>query len=186
MGGPANRELEPGGEVLSQRLDGLLGRAHVLRQSAEQVYRSLSAERERLSRIPSIWPTVGGRVTSRFGRRPDPFTGQTAFHRGVDLGARKGTPVLATADGRVVKVRHSSSGFGNQVTLEHGNEYRTSYAHCDRILVSKGQKVARGDVIATVGSSGHSTAPHLHYEVHRDGRFVNPLDYVLPLDFVID
>jgi murein DD-endopeptidase MepM/ murein hydrolase activator NlpD len=93
---------------------------------------------------------------------------------------------MVTANGRVKKVVHSSSGHGNRVTVDHGNGYKTFYAHCDRILVSEGQKVARGDLIATVGSTGHSTAPHLHYEVIRDSRYVDPREYILPRDFVVD
>jgi murein DD-endopeptidase MepM/ murein hydrolase activator NlpD len=186
VGGPSARAFEGEAAGLDLHLDRLLGRARVLKQSAEEVFSSLKDTRDSLGRIPSIWPILGGRITSRFGRRPDPFTGRTTFHRGIDLGARRGTPVMVTANGRVKKVVHSSSGHGNRVTVDHGNGYKTFYAHCDRILVSEGQKVARGDLIATVGSTGHSTAPHLHYEVIRDSRYVDPREYILPRDFVVD
>jgi len=186
VGGPPARTFQGESAALSLHLDRMLGRARVLRQSAEEVFSSLKGARDRLARIPSVWPILGGRITSRFGRRPDPFTGRTAFHRGLDLGARKGTPIMATANGRVQKVVHATSGYGNRLILDHGNGCKTIYAHCDRILVRQGQKVARGDVIATVGSTGHSTAPHLHYEVIRDGRYEDPRDYILPRDFVVD
>ncbi len=186
VGGPVTRELLGESASLDIHLDRLLGRARVLRQSAEEVFGSLREARENLGRIPSIWPILGGRTSSGFGRRPDPFTGRTAFHRGMDLSARRGTPVMATANGRVKKVKRSSSGYGNQVTLDHGEGLETFYAHCDRLMVSEGQKVLRGDVIATVGSTGHSTAPHLHYEVRRDGRYVDPREYILPRDFIVD
>jgi murein DD-endopeptidase MepM/ murein hydrolase activator NlpD len=186
VGGPAGRELMGETAGIDIHLDRLLGRARVLRQSAEEVFGSLRESRDNLARIPSIWPILGGRTSSGFGRRPDPFTGRTAFHRGMDLSARRGTPVMATANARVKKVKRSSSGYGNQLTLDHGDGLETFYAHCDRITVSEGQKVVRGDVVATVGSTGHSTAPHLHYEVRRDGRYVNPREYILPRDFVVD
>ncbi len=186
VGGPGTRAFVGEAAGLDLHLDRLLGRAQVLKQSAEDVFSSLKDARDSLGRIPSIWPILGGRITSRFGRRPDPFTGRTAFHRGIDLGAKRGTPVMVTANGRVKKVVHSSSGHGNRVTVDHGNGYKTFYAHCDRVLVGEGQKVARGDVIATVGSTGHSTAPHLHYEVIRESRYVDPREYILPRDFVVD
>jgi len=186
VGGPKMLDIGSEAAGIDLHLDRLLGRARVLGQSAEEVFSRLRDARENLGRIPSIWPILGGRITSRFGRRPDPFTGRTAFHRGIDLGARRGTPVMVTANGRIAKVERSSSGYGHQVTVDHGNSYQTFYAHCDRIMVSEGQKVARGDVIATVGSTGHSTAPHLHYEVIKEDRYVNPKEYILPRDFIVD
>lgn len=187
VGGPAPAH-PPTAELASvdRRLDRLSGRAQVLRQSAESVLSALRDDQERLSRIPSIRPVVGGRLSSRFGRRVDPFTGRPAFHRGIDLSARKGTPIMATADGRVLKVRRSDTGYGNMLIIDHGNGLETRYAHCDRLLVSKGQKIARGEVVATVGSSGHSTAPHLHYEVIRHDRYGNPSQYILSDEFIVD
>lgn len=186
VGGPGLPGFEDVASTLARKLEGLLGRAHVLKQSAEEVYGELLDSREELSRIPSIWPLLKGRTTSRYGRRIDPFTGKPSFHRGLDLGAPKGTPIFSTADGRVRKVRYSNVHFGNTVEVDHGNGFVTRYAHCDRIEVSKGQKVARGDVIAGVGSTGHSTAPHLHYEVIRDDISLNPRDFILARDFVVD
>ncbi|MDP6669737.1 MAG: M23 family metallopeptidase [Candidatus Krumholzibacteria bacterium] len=186
VGGPGLPGFEDVASTLARKLEGLLGRAHVLKQSAEEVYGELLDSREELSRIPSIWPLLKGRTTSRYGRRIDPFTGKPSFHRGLDLGAPKGTPIFSTADGRVRKVRYSNVHFGNTVEVDHGNGFVTRYAHCDRIEVSKGQKVARGDVIAGVGSTGHSTAPHLHYEVIRDDKAMNPRDFILARDFVVD
>ncbi len=168
------------------RLDRLLGRSQVLRQSAEGVLESLRDGQETLSRIPSIRPLVGGRLSSRYGRRVDPFTGRPAFHRGIDVSARRGTPILSPADGRVKKVRRSSAGYGNMLIVDHGNGFETRFAHCDQILVSRGQKLARGEVVATVGSSGHSTAPHLHYEVIRDNKHRNPSHYILSDEFIVD
>jgi murein DD-endopeptidase MepM/ murein hydrolase activator NlpD len=186
VGGPAPLRLSSEAAGLDHRLDRLLGRAQVLRQSAEEVLLGIRENREQLSRVPSIRPVIGGRVSSRYGRRIDPFTGRPAFHRGLDISARRGTAILATADGRVKRVLRSAAGFGNEVLIDHGNGYQTRYAHCDRILVSRGQKVARGEVIATVGDTGHSTGPHLHYEVIREGRHHNPTHFILSDEFVVD
>ncbi len=186
VGGPVNEKPVAELAGVSLRLDRLAGRSHVLRQSAEGVLESLRDSEEKLSRIPSIRPIVGGRLSSRYGRRVDPFTGQPAFHRGIDVSARRGTPIMTPADGRVKKVRRSSAGYGNMLTIDHGNGFETKFAHCDRILVSRGQKVARGEVVATVGSTGHSTAPHLHYEVIRDGKHYNPSHYILSDEFIVD
>ncbi len=185
-GGPRN--FEPTFELagVDHRLGRLASRAQVLRQSSEGVLESLREKQEALSRIPSVRPIVGGRLTSRYGRRVDPFTGRSAFHRGIDLASRRGTPIMAPADGRVSKVRRSNAGLGNMLVIDHGNGLETRYAHCDRILVSRGQKVARGEVVGSVGSTGHSTAPHLHYEVIRDGRHDNPSHYILSDEFIVD
>ena len=186
VGGPAPLRLSSEAAGLDHRLDRLLGRAQVLRQSAEEVLLNIREDRENLSRVPSIRPVIGGRVSSRYGRRIDPFTGRPGFHRGLDISARRGTAILAAADGRVKRVLLSAAGFGHEVLIDHGNGYQTRYAHCDRVLVSRGQKVARGEVIATVGNTGHSTGPHLHYEVIRDGRHHNPTHFILSDEFIVD
>ncbi len=186
VGGPTNERPMAELAGVDLRLDRLMGRSQVLRQSAEGVLESLRNGQETLSRIPSIRPLVGGRLSSRYGRRVDPFTGRPAFHRGIDVSARRGTPILSPADGRVKKVRRSSAGYGNMLIIDHGNGFETRFAHCERILVSRGQKLARGEVVATVGSSGHSTAPHLHYEVIRDNKHRNPSHYILSDEFIVD
>lgn len=186
VGGPGN--LRPTGELagIDRRLDRLSGRSQVLRQSAESVLSALRSNERRLRSIPSIQPVSGGRLTSRFGLRVDPFTGRIAHHDGLDFSARTGTPIVCTADGNVSSVEHSPAGYGNVLVIDHGEGVQTRYAHCDRILVLPGHKVVRGEVVATVGSSGHSTAPHLHYEVLRNGQLGNPLGYILSDEFVVD
>ncbi len=186
VGGPVHEPLVTQAAGVDHRLDRLSARALVLRQSAEEVLEAIEVDQERLSRLPSIRPIIGGRVSSRYGRRVDPFTGRPAFHHGIDLSARRGTPIMATADGRVKKLQRSSGGYGNLLVIDHGNGYETRYAHCDRILVHKGQKVARGELIATVGSSGHSTAPHLHYEVSKGKKSANPSQFILSGEFIVD
>jgi murein DD-endopeptidase MepM/ murein hydrolase activator NlpD len=186
VGGPSS--LRPTAELagVDRRLDRLSGRSQVLRQSAESVLSAIRDNQGRLRGIPSIRPVSSGRLTSRFGRRVDPFTGRVAHHDGIDISARPGTPIVSTADGLVRSVAFSDTGYGNVLVIDHGDGFETRYAHCDRILVAGGQKVVRGEVVATVGSSGHSTAPHLHYEILRHGELGNPSSYILSDEFVVD
>lgn len=117
-------------------------------------------------------------VTSEFGYRKDPFTGKTAGHSGIDLGAPKGTAIRAALPGTVYVVRYSKSGYGYHVMVDHGGGFVTLYAHCSKILVSEGQKVDTGTVIAEVGSTGRSTGNHLHFEVRINGEKKNPRSYL--------
>lgn len=118
---------------------------------------------------------VAGVVTSAFGRRSDPFHGRNRAHKGIDIAAPAGTPVHPVRPGTVVSAERRG-GYGNVVVLDHGDGTTSLYAHCNELKVQKGDKVALGDVIATVGSTGRSTGPHLHLEIHRDGRAVDPVD----------
>jgi murein DD-endopeptidase MepM/ murein hydrolase activator NlpD len=125
---------------------------------------------------PSIWP-VDGRLMGAFGERTDPFSGEGAFHKGVDISAPIGTPIRATADGIVV-FAETESTFGRLVRINHGNGVETYYAHLSRFYVQAGQDVRRGELIGAVGTSGRVTAPHLHYEVRLGGAPVNPYRYL--------
>ena len=126
---------------------------------------------------PSIRPTTGW-LSSRFGYRISPFTGRKELHKGLDIANRKGTDVLATARG-VVTFSGKNGSMGRMIVLDHGHGMITRYAHLDATLKKKGEKVKRGEIIAKMGSSGRSTGPHLHYEVHRNGVPVNPAKYIL-------
>jgi murein DD-endopeptidase MepM/ murein hydrolase activator NlpD len=126
--------------------------------------------------VPSMWP-VNGRLLSRFGDRQDPFSGEGAFHKGVDISAPMGTPIHAAADGIVVQAEWSS-GWGRMVLIDHGNGLRTLYAHLSRFEVVPGQEVRRGMVLGYSGQSGRATSPHLHFEVRRGGVAVNPYPYL--------
>lgn len=130
----------------------------------------------RLARAPNIWP-VEGRLNDGFGQRIDPFNGEGAFHRGLDITAPYGQPVVATADA-VVDFANWQTGYGKLVILEHGGGIATRYAHLSAFNVTQGQQVKRGDVIGYVGLSGRSTGPHLHYEVWVRGIPVNPHKYL--------
>lgn len=117
-------------------------------------------------------------VTSEFGYRKDPFTGQTKGQGGLDMGAPKGTPIRSALDGTVYVVRYSTSGYGYHVMVDHGGGFVTLYAHCSKILVSEGQQVKAGDKIAEVGTTGRSTGNHLHFEIRIGGEKQNPRSYL--------
>ena len=122
--------------------------------------------------MPSIWPAAGY-VSSPYGLR----FGGTEFHQGIDIAAEMGTPIVATADG-VVTAAGWNGGYGNMVDIDHGSGIVTRYGHASAVAVSVGQQVRRGEVIASVGSTGRSTGPHVHYEVRVDGQPVNPAGYL--------
>ena len=115
---------------------------------------------------------------SGFAQRTDPFSGEGAFHTGVDISAPTGTPVRSTAEGVVVSAEPVSGGYGRLVIVDHGGGVQTYYAHLSKILVHSGQQVHRGDLVGAVGSSGRTTAPHLHYEVRMGGSPRNPYRYL--------
>lgn len=125
---------------------------------------------------PSLWP-VEGAIHSAFGVRNDPFSGEGAFHTGIDLAAARGTPVKVTADG-VVTTEGWSGGYGKLLIVDHGNGIETYYAHLSQFTVVPGQEVRRGQVIALSGGTGRSTGPHVHYEVRIQGTPVNPYNFL--------
>jgi murein DD-endopeptidase MepM/ murein hydrolase activator NlpD len=125
---------------------------------------------------PSIWP-IEGLMRSSYGSRLDPFSGEGAFHKGIDLAAPKGTPVYVTADG-VVERAEWEGGYGKIIIVDHGNGVETYYAHLASFLVVPGLEVRRGQIIARSGGTGHATGPHLHYEVRLGGVPVNPYKYL--------
>jgi murein DD-endopeptidase MepM/ murein hydrolase activator NlpD len=130
-----------------------------------------------LNTVPTGFP-VDGRLMGAFGQRQDPFSGEGAFHKGVDLSAPSGTPVHATADGIVMHADSTLSGYGRLVVLDHGGGYQTYYAHLSKFFVHVGQEVRRGELVGSVGSTGRVTAPHLHYEVHISGLARNPRQFM--------
>ena len=128
--------------------------------------------------VPSRMPLEGSRMTSGYGMRDHPILRQRRRHDGIDLAAPTGTPVYATADGIVGRADWFSS-YGLYVSIDHGADLETRYAHMSRLAVSAGDRVRKGDVIGYVGSTGRSTGPHLHYEVRVDGVAVNPIPYMV-------
>jgi murein DD-endopeptidase MepM/ murein hydrolase activator NlpD len=130
----------------------------------------------RLAAQPSLWP-VEGRIVSSFGERIDPFNGEGAFHRGVDISGDPGQNIYAPADG-VIEFTGTRSGYGKTVIVAHDNDISTLFGHMSGYAVTAGQRVSRGDVIGYVGSTGRSTGPHVHYEVHIRNAPVNPYKYL--------
>jgi murein DD-endopeptidase MepM/ murein hydrolase activator NlpD len=148
-----------------------------IKTQLELVEERLDKRGQVLSSTPTTAPVLG-LITDGFGMRPDPFTGRMAVHRGLDISARRKTRVLSPADGIVVSAGRNG-GLGKVVRVSHGFGYTTVYGHLDKMSVQPGDEVRRGDELGLLGSSGRSTGPHLHYEVHVDGRAVNPLYYIL-------
>jgi murein DD-endopeptidase MepM/ murein hydrolase activator NlpD len=134
------------------------------------------ARRWHSNTYPSIWP-VDGPLLGPYGQRIDPFSGEGAYHTGVDISAVSGTPVRAAADGIVVHAARNG-GYGRLVVIDHGNGFQTYYAHLASFGVVMGQEIRRGEILGTVGSSGRVTAPHLHYEVRNGGAPVNPYRFL--------
>ena len=160
-------------------LEILIRRANSLAASFAEVSDTLSQHAERLSHIPSIMPTAGW-LSSAFSRsRFHPILHIARPHEGIDVSAPMGAPIVAPAAGTVTMVT-VQTGYGNVLEIDHGDGIVTKYAHCSRIVVRVGQRVKRGQVIANVGNTGLSTGPHLHYEIHVNGKVVDPLTYVLP------
>lgn len=136
--------------------------------------------------VPPILPEPGKfRLSSSFGNRTDPVRGGREYHSGIDLATSKGIPVYATGDGVIEKTKHSFRGYGNEILINHGFGYQTRYAHLNSIEVAEGTRVKRGDKIGTVGNTGKSTGPHLHYEVIYMNKKMNPWNYMdlkMPID----
>jgi murein DD-endopeptidase MepM/ murein hydrolase activator NlpD len=131
----------------------------------------------RLAAAPTLWP-IEGRITGSFGERIDPFSGEGAFHRGIDISGDIGTRIIAPADG-VVQFADIMNGYGRTVMIDHGNGISTLYGHLSGFAVSAGEEIHRGDTLGYVGQSGRSTGPHLHYEVRIFNTPVNPHKYLL-------
>jgi murein DD-endopeptidase MepM/ murein hydrolase activator NlpD len=145
--------------------------------SFSELMSSLRGRMTQWASTPSIWP-VHGWFSSGYGKRLSPFTGTIMMHKGIDVAAYSGTPVVSPADGRVEAVDRDS-GLGNVVVIDHGYGIKTLYGHLLQTYVHAGMRVKRGETIAAVGNTGLSTGPHLHYEVHVNGQTVDPLRYII-------
>lgn len=177
VGGPAPQDdVDREFNEIQQRIDEVRRQIDLRRESQEEIQGILNDQRSLLAAKPSGWP-IKGWLTSKFGMRRDPFNGRRKMHEGLDIAARTGTPVVATADGIVSSVR-TEAGYGKVAVVDHGYGYRTIYGHNSRIYVKVGQRVRRGDRIAAVGNTGRSTGSHIHYEVRLNGVPVNPKKYL--------
>jgi murein DD-endopeptidase MepM/ murein hydrolase activator NlpD len=166
-------------ETIRADVETLIQRADLLSARFAAVTDSLERNAQRLASLPSIMPTAGW-LTSQFTKkRYHPILHVSRPHEGIDVVAEMGAPIVAPASGTVTKVARET-GYGNVLEIDHGNGIVTRYAHCSRIDVHRGQHVTRGQRIAAVGNTGLATGPHLHYEIHVNGKVVDPLTYVLP------
>ena len=164
----------------TKRIDVLNKELVIQSKSLDDILKLAEAKSDFLSAIPAIQPVRNENLknlASGFGYRTDPFTKVKKMHEGMDFSAKTGTPVYATGDGIIERADNNASGYGNHIVVRHGFGYETLYAHLSKYNARAGQKVKRGDIIGYVGSTGRSEAPHLHYEVHKDGKVVNPLNF---------
>lgn len=188
-GGSRYKEFEKfeTGELIvetTKKLKKLQKQLYVQSRSYDEIADMVKSKQEMLASIPAIQPVANKnlkRIASGFGWRTDPFYKTRKFHAGLDFSAPTGTPIYATGDGKVIKAYTSKyrnkRGLGNHVKIKHGFGYQTIYGHMSKVDVRKGQKVKRGQIIGYVGNTGKSTAPHLHYEVVKNDRKVNPVDF---------
>ena len=164
----------------TKRLDIIQKQMVIQSKSLDEIAKLAEEKEDLLAAIPAIQPINNEELTrmaSGFGWRSDPFTKARKMHWGMDFTAPKGTPIYASGDGKVKRADNSASGYGKHIRIDHGYGYMTLYAHLSRYNVKRGQKVERGDLIGFVGSTGRSEAPHLHYEVWKDGSRINPINF---------
>ena len=167
-------------ENTTKRVDILTKELVIQSKSLDEIVALAKQKEKLLAAIPAIQPVKNEdlkHMASGYGYRSDPFTKIRKFHYGMDFTARTGTPIYATGDGVVYKADASLSGYGNHIEVNHGYGYKTLYAHLSKYNCRPGQRVKRGDIIGYVGSTGRSQAPHLHYEVFKNGERVNPLNF---------
>ena len=163
---------------ITNTLNSLKSRIEAQKKSYDQVDELVKNKEELLSHTPAIQPVSNkdlSRIASGFGSRIDPVYKTVKFHYGLDFAAPQGTPIYATADGTVTTAGSTGNGYGNHVVINHGYGYETLFGHMVRVKVSNGQAIKRGEVIGWVGSTGKSTGPHCHYEVHKNGEKIDPI-----------
>ena len=183
-------------ELLSEsilRVEKLKRKMEIQSQSLSTIYDMALKKEEKLASIPSIKPIRIDKLKrklshlSGYGIRIHPVHKVKKFHKGIDFTAPRGTEIQATGNGVVTRVENKKRGYGKNITIEHGFGYQTLYAHMETISINKGDIVVKGQSLGTVGSSGTSTAPHLHYEVRFNGKSVNPIDFCMddltPLEY---
>jgi murein DD-endopeptidase MepM/ murein hydrolase activator NlpD len=189
FGGPSyidtkllENEVKNGDEIIGRKAFELAvkyvdDQAHANEASFQEIIKYITDQRAKLTAVPSGWP-VQGWITCGFGSRIDPFTGALSFHQGVDIANDIGTPIKATADGVVNFAEFDRGGYGNLVVINHGNGYMTRFGHMLKFVVSPGQHVKKGQIIGYLGTTGRSTAPHVHYEIRLNGVAISPVKYL--------
>jgi murein DD-endopeptidase MepM/ murein hydrolase activator NlpD len=176
IGGPVESAPDSDMSDLQQQIDQIRASIDLRRESQEEVSGFLTEQSSLLSSKPGGWPSRGW-VTSNFGIRNSPFSNQRTMHEGIDIAARVGTPVYSTAAG-IVSRANVENGYGKLVVIDHGYGYKTYYGHNSKLMVKVGQRVKRGDLIASSGNTGSSTGPHVHYEVRLNGVPLNPRKFM--------
>lgn len=191
MGGPTEEDTARFSHILQEKNDELAMKVQSsLRLTSQQASKQeasfkeinafLDKQRSILAATPSLWPSKGW-ITSGFGKRSSPLTGEPGRHMGVDIANEVNTPIRATADG-IVTYAGWEAGYGRLVAIEHGYGYSTRYGHCARIEVKVGDEIKKGQIVGYMGSTGHSTGSHVHYEVRVHGMPVNPEKYLPKID----
>src|SRR5690625_2769944 len=156
-------DIEFQSEALVRRYEGTL--ANIIETNKEMEY------------VPTIWPADDDFITSQFGSRSDPFNRKSAMHTGVDIRGSWGDPVYASAGGKVILAKYNG-GYGNSIKIKHNHQFETLYGHLMTILVEENEVVKKGDIIGSIGSTGRSTGPHLHFEIIDNGEYINPKDFL--------
>ena len=164
----------------SEKIDQISKQLYIQSKSYDKIIKLAKNKTGMLAALPAIQPVSNknlSRMASGYGYRIHPIYKTKKLHTGMDFSAKSGTPIYATGDGKISKLRKSRRGYGNHVIIDHGYGYKTLYAHMQKYIVHKGQKVKRGEVIGYVGNTGTSVAPHLHYEVIKDNRKIDPANF---------
>ena len=165
---------------VSKNMDILSKQLYIQSKSLDEIINLAEDKEKLLAGIPAIQPIRKedlSRMASGYGWRSDPFTKARKKHNGMDFTAPTGTPIYATGNGKIKRADNRASGFGEHIEIDHGYGYKTIYAHLSKYNVKRGQYVNRGDLIGFVGNTGRSVGPHLHYEVHKNGRPINPINF---------
>jgi murein DD-endopeptidase MepM/ murein hydrolase activator NlpD len=164
----------------SKKIDQISKQLYIQSKSYDEIIELAKNKADMLAALPAIQPVSNknlSRIASGYGYRIHPIYKTRKLHTGMDFSAKSGTPIYATGDGKILKVRKSRRGYGNHVIIDHGYGYKTLYAHMKKYIVRKGQKIKRGEVIGYVGNTGTSVAPHLHYEVIKDSKKIDPANF---------
>ena len=164
----------------NEKIDQISKQLYIQSKSYDEIIELAKNKADMLAALPAIQPVANknlSRIASGYGYRIHPIYKTRKLHTGMDFSAKSGTPIYATGDGKISKVKKSRIGYGNHVIIDHKYGYKTLYAHMKKYIVHKGKKVKRGEIIGYVGSTGTSVAPHLHYEVIKDGRKINPVNF---------
>lgn len=171
-GGPISRDINNEGISKGKEMDVIGEVLEDKKIELEAFIEDLEIQFEYLESVPDLMPTVG-KLTSKFGNRRDPFSRRIQFHQGIDIANSRGTNIISSGKG-IVMFSGYKSGYGRTIIVDHGNKYKTLYAHCNKLLVNVGDKVDKGQLIAKMGSTGRSTGNHLHFEIQENNKTINP------------